>query len=292
VRRRLRDARFINICMKATLFGAAAPTASRTGRVVSGVGGQYNFVAMAHELAGARSILLLRSTRERAASSSRISSTTTATRRSRAICATSWSPSTASRTCAASTDAEVAGALIASPTGASRMRSAARAVAPASCRAVGGFPKRALGNTPQALAARLAPLARQGPAAGVSARHGFRRRGAALVPALRWLKESASHWRGRWQRGAASPARAPRRGCALRSPAWASMRRAGSAASLLRRWWHCRSAKRRMRCNGVKANVKPVVTVSRVRFSAMSLFRDIAVNEKAQAPMLYCLPAG
>jgi acyl-CoA hydrolase len=63
-RRRLRDARFINICMKATLFGAVASDGLDDGRVVSGVGGQYNFVAMAHELAGARSILLLRSTRE------------------------------------------------------------------------------------------------------------------------------------------------------------------------------------------------------------------------------------
>src|SRR5690606_18396143 len=34
------------------------------GRVVSGVGGQYDFVAQAHELEGARSILMLRSWRE------------------------------------------------------------------------------------------------------------------------------------------------------------------------------------------------------------------------------------
>jgi hypothetical protein len=33
------------------------------GRVVSGVGGQYNFVAMAHELPGGRSVIQLRSTR-------------------------------------------------------------------------------------------------------------------------------------------------------------------------------------------------------------------------------------
>ena len=33
--------------------------------MVSGVGGQYNFVAMAHELPGARSILMLRSTRSK-----------------------------------------------------------------------------------------------------------------------------------------------------------------------------------------------------------------------------------
>src|SRR5207342_588011 len=34
------------------------------GRVVSGVGGQYNFVAMAHALPDARSVLLLRATRD------------------------------------------------------------------------------------------------------------------------------------------------------------------------------------------------------------------------------------
>ena len=35
-----------------------------TCRVVSGVGGQYNFVAMSHELVGSRSVLMLRSTRD------------------------------------------------------------------------------------------------------------------------------------------------------------------------------------------------------------------------------------
>jgi len=35
-----------------------------SGQVVSGVCGQYNFVAMAHALKGGRSILMLRSTRE------------------------------------------------------------------------------------------------------------------------------------------------------------------------------------------------------------------------------------
>lgn len=59
-----RDARFFNTCMMATLLGAATSDALDNGQVVSGVGGQYNFVAMAHALAGGRSILLLRSTRE------------------------------------------------------------------------------------------------------------------------------------------------------------------------------------------------------------------------------------
>ena len=59
-----RDARFFNTCMMATALGAAVSDALESGQVVSGVGGQYNFVAMAHALEGGRSILLLRSTRE------------------------------------------------------------------------------------------------------------------------------------------------------------------------------------------------------------------------------------
>jgi hypothetical protein len=58
-----RDARFFNTCMMATPLGAAVSDALDDGRVVSGVGGQYNFVAMAHALRDGRSILLLRSHR-------------------------------------------------------------------------------------------------------------------------------------------------------------------------------------------------------------------------------------
>jgi len=61
-----RDARFFNSCMMATALGAAVSDALEDGRVVSGVGGQYNFVAMAHALPGARSVLMLRATRESA----------------------------------------------------------------------------------------------------------------------------------------------------------------------------------------------------------------------------------
>jgi hypothetical protein len=60
-----RRARFINSTMMVTLLGAAASDGLADGQVVSGVGGQYNFVAMAHSLADARSILALRSTREK-----------------------------------------------------------------------------------------------------------------------------------------------------------------------------------------------------------------------------------
>jgi len=58
-----RDARFLNTTMMVTLGGGACSDGLEDGRVVSGVGGQYNFVAMAHELPGARSVLMLRSTR-------------------------------------------------------------------------------------------------------------------------------------------------------------------------------------------------------------------------------------
>ncbi|MEM9256607.1 MAG: acetyl-CoA hydrolase/transferase C-terminal domain-containing protein [Pseudomonadota bacterium] len=58
-----RKARFINTGMMVSLSGAVTSDALEDGTVISGVGGQYNFVAMAHELPDARSILCIRSTR-------------------------------------------------------------------------------------------------------------------------------------------------------------------------------------------------------------------------------------
>jgi len=58
------DARFVNSVMMATLMGAAVSDGLENGQVVSGVGGQYNFVAQAFALAGARSILTLEATRQ------------------------------------------------------------------------------------------------------------------------------------------------------------------------------------------------------------------------------------
>ncbi|MFP4002248.1 MAG: acetyl-CoA hydrolase/transferase C-terminal domain-containing protein [Alphaproteobacteria bacterium] len=57
------DARFINSALMATAMGAVVSDGLADGRVISGVGGQYNFVAMAHELEGGRAVLALRSTR-------------------------------------------------------------------------------------------------------------------------------------------------------------------------------------------------------------------------------------
>jgi acyl-CoA hydrolase len=57
------NARFINSAMMVTGLGAAVSDGLEGGQVVSGVGGQNDFVAQAHALPGARSVLMLRSTR-------------------------------------------------------------------------------------------------------------------------------------------------------------------------------------------------------------------------------------
>lgn len=56
-------ARFINTTIMVSLLGAACSDGLEDGRKISGIGGQYNFVAMAHALDDARSILMCRSTR-------------------------------------------------------------------------------------------------------------------------------------------------------------------------------------------------------------------------------------
>lgn len=58
--------RFFNTAFTMTALGAGVADQVEDGRVLSGVGGQYNFVAQAHELDGARSVMMLRSWRERA----------------------------------------------------------------------------------------------------------------------------------------------------------------------------------------------------------------------------------
>jgi hypothetical protein len=58
------DARFVNNAMMATLMGAVISDGLEDGQVVSGVGGQYNFVAQAFALQGARSILTVEATRQ------------------------------------------------------------------------------------------------------------------------------------------------------------------------------------------------------------------------------------
>jgi hypothetical protein len=63
LRRQRKNARFFNTAMKISLLGEAASDTLLDGTVVSGVGGQYNFVAMARELPDSLSVLLLKSSR-------------------------------------------------------------------------------------------------------------------------------------------------------------------------------------------------------------------------------------
>ena len=62
-------ARFMNTGIMVTLSGAVVSDGLDDGRVISGVGGQYNFVAMAHQLHsavdGGRSILMIRAVRDK-----------------------------------------------------------------------------------------------------------------------------------------------------------------------------------------------------------------------------------
>jgi acyl-CoA hydrolase len=57
------DARFLNDAMMATLLGDVISDGLEDGRIVSGVGGQYNFVAQGFALADARSAILVRASR-------------------------------------------------------------------------------------------------------------------------------------------------------------------------------------------------------------------------------------
>jgi acyl-CoA hydrolase len=57
------NARFLNDAMMATALGDVISDGLDDGRVVSGVGGQYNFIAQSFALEGARSVIVLRSTR-------------------------------------------------------------------------------------------------------------------------------------------------------------------------------------------------------------------------------------
>ena len=61
-----REARFVNSAMMVTLDGACVSDSLEGKRVVSGVGGQHDFIGMAQRLSGARSIIMLPSTRTKA----------------------------------------------------------------------------------------------------------------------------------------------------------------------------------------------------------------------------------
>ena len=58
-----KNARFVNTGMVVSVLGAIASDQLENGQVVSGIGGQYNFVAMGHALPDARVIMMIKSTK-------------------------------------------------------------------------------------------------------------------------------------------------------------------------------------------------------------------------------------
>lgn len=192
-----RDARFFNTCMIATVLGAAASDALEDGRVVSGVGGQYNFVAMAHAIDGGRSVLLLRATRE---SGGRLESNirwnyghTTIPRHLRDVYVTEYgvadlrgrSDEACARAMLAISDARFVDGLAADAIRAGKLPRDFR------------VPDTWRGNTPEALSKRLAPFAARGLFPAFPFGSDFTAVEQRLLPALLWLKRASSE-RRRW----------------------------------------------------------------------------------------------
>lgn len=197
LRRQLRHARFINVCMKATLSGAIVSDGFADGRVVSGVGGQYNFVAMAHELENARSILLLRATH---GSGGSIESNivfnyghTTIPRHLRDIVITEYGIADLR----GRTDAEVAASLIAIADSRFQKKLADQAKRAGKLPRNWALPPQAPANTPARLAARLAPLVQRGSLPLFPLGTDFDQVEQQLIPALQWLETASASWPGR-----------------------------------------------------------------------------------------------
>ena len=187
-RRERRNARFINICMKATLFGAAVSDGLEDGRVVSGVGGQYNFVAMAHELEGARSILLLRAAHGSESNIVFSYGNQTIPRHLRDIVITQYGIADLR----GRTDAEVAAALIAIADRRFQDDLVARAKAAGKLPRDWRVPEPARANTEARLAECLAPLAERGLLPLFPLGTDFDADEQRLVAALLWLKKNFS----------------------------------------------------------------------------------------------------
>ena len=192
-----RGARFFNTCMMATLLGSAVSDGLEDGEVVSGVGGQYNFVAMAHELADGRSILLLRSTRQgRGGIETNIRwnyGHTTIPRHLRDLFVTEYGVADLR----GKTDSECIEAML-SITDA-RFIDALCAEAKSHGKIAADFqvPERWRNNTPEFLRAALAPWQAKGLLPLFPFGSDFTEVEQRLLPALSWLKTRGTTWRGR-----------------------------------------------------------------------------------------------
>lgn len=186
------DARFINTGMMITLSGDFVSDGLEDGRVVSGVGGQYNFVAQAHQLDSGRSILMMRAIRD--AGGKPISNVlfnyghTTIPRHLRDIVITEYGMADLR----SKSDNEIAKALICIAD--SRFQSGLLAAAKnvGKIEADWQIPAHSSRNTPDVLAARLQPYRMQGVLPLFPLGSDFDALEQALLPALGRVKQAAA----------------------------------------------------------------------------------------------------
>jgi acyl-CoA hydrolase len=161
----------MNTTMIVTLLGAAASDALESGQVVSGVGGQYNFVAMAHALPDARLIMMLRATHDNkdGLRSSIVWSYghVTIPRHLRDIIVTEYGVADLR----GQPDSEVVKRLIAVADSRFQPELVHQAKAHGKLEAGYEIPQRYLSNLPEALEDKLRPVDAGRPAAGLSVRH-------------------------------------------------------------------------------------------------------------------------
>jgi acyl-CoA hydrolase len=192
-----RGARFFNTCMMATLLGAAVSDTLDDGAVVSGVGGQYNFVAMAHELPDGRSVLLLRATRNsRGGIESNIRwnyGQTTIPRHLRDIVVTEYGVADLR----GKSDSECVEAMLAVADARFLDALCAEAKAHGKLAADFAIPEAWRRHHPSHLHEVLAPFRRKGLLPKFPFGSDFTEVEQRLLPALEWLKAGSGNWRGK-----------------------------------------------------------------------------------------------
>jgi len=213
-----RAARFVNTTMMVTLLGAAVSDALESGQVVSGVGGQYNFVAMAHALPDGRSILCVRATRtRRGRTTSNIVwryGHETIPRHLRDVVVTEYGVADLR----GRTDEEIIMALLAVADSRFQEPLLAAARAAGKIRADYRIPDACRDNTPQRLARALAEHRRQGFFSEYPFGTDLTAEEVALARALRYLESRTATLRARLATAAAAALRgnpAPRHAAAL-----------------------------------------------------------------------------
>jgi acyl-CoA hydrolase len=202
--------RFVNITMKATLLGAAVSDQLAGGQVVSGVGGQHDFVSMAHQLPDGRSILLLRATH---GSGRKLQSNVvweyphaTVPRHERDIYVTEYGVADLR----SRSDRECCEAMIAIADSRFQAQLVQQAKDAGKLPADYSVPEAARNNYPERIGAALRPAMQAGTLPLLPFGHDFTAAELALVTRLRGLKAAAASWRGRWAlvRALAAPASA------------------------------------------------------------------------------------